>query len=260
MGEGHSINPKNQNYLNKSENPSKILTESITGKKELPLYPSTAAFIFFLSSSLGPATLLGTETTRSPRSGGAKFQRVEEQARREERGNAQPESNSSDEDSEGVEATSEDVSNKEEEVPTMAEQEATTVETNTPVEPSVDPTIEPHVDPIFIMECLLEQEMKRFRETQFGHLIAVCDHYQHSSQLLCCDWGVRTYKYTLKCLSKDIKAKADEKNDPKMKSFAFNGFVHAFQVKIKFYAQCLDCTEDTEKQMKNESLNRSLYI
>ncbi|GMN49308.1 hypothetical protein TIFTF001_018478 [Ficus carica] len=154
-------------------------------------------------------------------------QRVEEQARREEWSNVQPDSNSSDEDSEGVEATSEDVSNKEEEVLTMAEQEATTVEvenigdlpTNTTVEPSAEPTIEPHVDPIFIMveeieslrlilveeehfyckisirsrfhdyckhikECLHEQEMERFRETQFGHLIDVPDHHQHSSQLL----------------------------------------------------------------------------
>ena len=51
---------------------------------------------------------------------------AKEQARQEELSKAQPDSDSSDEDSEEVEATSEDDSNIEKDVVTMAEQEATT--------------------------------------------------------------------------------------------------------------------------------------
>ena len=51
-----------------------------------------------------------------------------------------------------------------------------------------------------------------------------------------CNWGVEVYKYTLGKMKKDFRAKVKMlKNDKEKKSkltYTFNGFVHAFQVRI----------------------------
>ena len=51
-----------------------------------------------------------------------------------------------------------------------------------------------------------------------------------------CNWGVEVYKYTLGKMKKDFRAKVKIlKNDKEKKSkltYTFNGFVHAFQVRI----------------------------